>query len=97
MQSAAVYLFVFLTRVRLRNQSQSAEAALAGNCVVSVSHISGVATADVKKKKVRQNRMKSAAVPRHRQRKEKKKCAHKVTRRRDALIILSRFLLPDSD
>lgn len=34
---------------RPRNQSQSAEVALAWNCVVSVSHISGVAAADAEK------------------------------------------------
>lgn len=63
MQSAVVYLFVFLPRARLRNQSQSAEVALASDCVVSVSHISGVVAADEKKKNFRLIGMKLAVVP----------------------------------
>lgn len=85
-RTGALCLFVFLPRARLRNQSQPAEVALARNCVVSVSHISGVAAAAAaadEKKNVRRNRMKSAAGPRHR--------THKHARNRDALIIPSSF------
>lgn len=50
----------------LRNQSQPAEVALARNCVVSVSHISGVAAAaaaaaDVKKREADRNEISSRA------------------------------------
>lgn len=56
-------MFVFLPRTRLRNQSQPAEVALARNCVVSVSHISGVAAAaaDVKKREAERNEISSRA------------------------------------
>lgn len=40
---APAYLFVFLPGARLLNQSQPAEVAPTCSCVVSVSHISGVA------------------------------------------------------
>lgn len=59
MQSGTLYLFVFLPHARLLNQSQPAEVALARNCVVSVSHISGVTAAatatDAKKREAERN------------------------------------------
>lgn len=79
LQSAGVYLFVFLPRARPRNQSQSAEVALAWNCVVSVSHISGVAAAatDAKKREAERNKISSIA---NAERERKKEIAHTQTR-----------------
>lgn len=93
-RTGALCLFVFLPRARLRNQSQPAEVALARNCVVSVSHISGVAAAaaadEKKKREEEQNEISSRAEASPTQG-EKKNCTHKHARNRDALIIPSRF------
>lgn len=87
----AVCLFVFLPRARLLNQSQSAEVALAWDCVVSVSHISGVAAADAlqgkKKSEAERNEISSRVANAGNEGKKKTK-----SRAQTRLIILSRFL-----